>query len=119
MTRKIFNRAAADLFVLVDFPVDYSLFFISFFAFFYSCFVCLFVCLFFELKNAYSDTHSTMSDKFFTWPIAGNKTAFFFFFYGNLRKQKLHRTNQDCDFLRVGCSTRPNAVSNLELIGYI
>ena len=43
--------------------------------------VFLLVCLFFEIKNIYSDTHSTMREvsgkNFFTRLISGNKTTFF------------------------------------------
>ena len=80
MTSKIFTRAAANLFFLIDFLTIFS-FLLFLLLFLYPCFLCLFVCLFFEIKNIYSDTHSTMRTgewwKNFTWPTSGNKTTFF------------------------------------------
>ena len=75
VTKKFFTRTAANLIFYSIFRI-YSLFFFSFF-----CFFCLFVCsLFFEIKNVYSDTHSTIcggvcDKKNFTRPIFGNKTT--------------------------------------------
>ena len=48
VTRKIFTRAVAKLFFLIDFPEIFSFASFVFFFFFY---------LFFEIKNIYSDTH--------------------------------------------------------------
>ena len=59
VTRKIFTRAAANLFFLIHFP-EYSLFFFSFFCFFIVFLFFVLVCLFFEIKKMYSDTHSTL-----------------------------------------------------------
>ena len=61
VTRKIVTRAAANLF-FCRFSGDIlfsSLVYFAFFVFLF-CFVFLLVCLFFEIKNIYSDTHSTM-----------------------------------------------------------
>ena len=58
VTRKIFNWAAANYFLNL-FSGDILLSFLVSFAFLYSCFFYLFVC-FLEIKNIYSDTHSTM-----------------------------------------------------------
>ena len=80
LARKIFTRAAANLF-FNRFSRDFFLSSLVSFAFFVFLFIFLLVCLFFEIKNIYSDTHSTMRvvcDKnFFTQPISGNKTTFF------------------------------------------
>ena len=82
VTRKIFTRAFADLFFLIDFLERYSLFFFNFFVFFHSCFFCLFICCFLKLK-IYIPIHVRLSwrvnDKnLFTRSISGNKTTFFF-----------------------------------------
>ena len=55
VTRKIFNKAAANLFSLIDFPkILSSLVSFAFLIFFFL------LLLFFEIKNVYSDTYSTM-----------------------------------------------------------
>ena len=57
MARKIFTRATAKLFFLTGFPEILFSSLVSF-AYFDSCFfVCLVV---FEIKNVYSDLHSTI-----------------------------------------------------------
>ena len=80
VTRKIFTRAAANLFFQSIFR-RYSLFFFSFFCFFcilvvvvvvFVFFACLFVFWNFRLYGRVSDK------KIFTRPISGNKTNFFF-----------------------------------------
>ena len=55
---KIFNWAAANYFLNL-FSGDILLSFLVSFAFLYSCFFYLFVC-FLEIRNIYSDTHSSM-----------------------------------------------------------
>ena len=59
VTRKVFTRAASNLFFW-SISRRYSLFFFSFFCFFGSCFFLLFVSCFLKLKNVCSDTQSTM-----------------------------------------------------------
>ena len=81
MAEKIFIRAAANLFFYRFFGDSLFSSLVSF-SFFDSCFFRLFVCLMlFRIKNAYSDTHSTMGpwndEKIFTRPISGNKDYFF------------------------------------------
>ena len=56
VTRKIFIREAANLFFFNRFSVDILISSLVSFVFF----ILFFVSLFFELKNVYSDTHSTM-----------------------------------------------------------
>ena len=77
VARKILTRAAANLF-FNRFSGD---FFLSSLVSFVFLFIFLFACLFFEIKNTYSDTHSTMrvvcDKKNFTKPISGNKNTFF------------------------------------------
>ena len=83
--QKKFSPGRPQIYFFTRFS-GYILFFsLVSFAFFNTYFfVCLFVCsLFFEIKNVYSDTHSTIcgrvSDKKnFTRPIFGNKTTFCF-----------------------------------------
>ena len=59
VTRKVFTRAAANLF-FNQFSGDILSSFSVSFAFFNSCFVCLFVCLlFFEIKNVCFDCLSS------------------------------------------------------------
>ena len=61
VTRKILTCVVANSFFLIDFAEIFSFFFsffcFSWFLFFVVAVVCL---LFFEIKNVYSDTHSTM-----------------------------------------------------------
>ena len=59
VTRKIFTRAAANLFFLIRFSGDILFSSLVAFAFFVFLFFVL-LCLFFEIKNIYSDTYSTM-----------------------------------------------------------
>ena len=77
--RKIFARAAANLFFLIDFSEIFSFLFLFSFAFFYPCF--LFVACFLKLK-IYILIHIRLCErvsdkKFFTQPISGHKTTFF------------------------------------------
>ena len=59
VTRKISTRAAEKFLVfLIDFPEIFS--FLLSFAFFDFCFFLFVGLLLFEIKNVYSDTHSTM-----------------------------------------------------------
>ena len=58
VTRKIFTRAAAKFF-LTRFSGYIIFSSLVSFTFLYSCFFVV-ACLFFEIKNMYSDTHSTM-----------------------------------------------------------
>ena len=60
VTRKILTRAAAYLFLLINFPEIFS-FFLSFFfcLFWFMLFLLvLLVCCFFQIKTVYFDTHS-------------------------------------------------------------
>ena len=59
VTRKIFNRVAANLF-FNQFSGDILFSSLVSFVFCGLLFFCLFVCLDFEIKNIYSDTHSAM-----------------------------------------------------------
>ena len=85
VTRKIFNRAGANLFFWLIFQ-RYSFFFFSLFCsfwflFFFCLLVSLFVCCFLKLKVCilmHIRLCRRVSDKnFFTRPISGNKTTFF------------------------------------------
>ena len=58
VTRKIFTRAASNLFFLIDLPEILSFGLVSFGFFVFLFF--LLTCLFFEIKNIYSDTHLTV-----------------------------------------------------------
>ena len=83
VTRKILTRAAAYLFLLINFPEIFSFFLSFFFAYFglcFSCWCCWFV-VFFKLK-LYILIHirlsGRVSDKIiFIRPISGNKATFF------------------------------------------
>ena len=81
LTRRIFTRATANLFLELIFR-KYSLFFVLLLRFaFFACFFC-------EIKNKYSDTHSTMRAG--GWQEIFYSTGFRkqnYFFWPNLNKR--------------------------------